>query len=94
MPLNDALTFIRNGIRRYAAHHGVAHIYHETVTTAWVRLVSTHQEPTFSEFIRLNEYRLNRTLLHRFWTPALLDSDAARFDWAPPDREALPLCFS
>jgi hypothetical protein len=89
-PFDQALGLVREGIRRYAAHHGVAHIFHETMTTAWVTLLATHHEPSFTRFIEENEFRLNRELLHRFWTPAVLDSEVAKRNWLPPDREKLP----
>jgi hypothetical protein len=89
-PIDEALPLVRDGIRRYAAHLGVSHLYHETVTTAWVKLLATHHEDSFREFLAKNEHRLTVGLLHRFWTPAVLDSEAARLGWVPPDREALP----
>jgi hypothetical protein len=89
-PFAEALTLVREGIRRYAEHLGVPHLYHETITMAWVKLLATHHEATFAEFIAANEYRVNRELLHRFWTPGLLDSAAARSCWVPPDRAVLP----
>ncbi|MDQ6706718.1 MAG: hypothetical protein M3Z85_12165, partial [Acidobacteriota bacterium] len=81
---------VSSGIKRFAERHGVAHIYHETVTIAWVRLISTHRESTFAEFLRVNEDWLNRELLHRFWSPELLGSDLAKREWVTPDRQALP----
>ncbi|HEV3330830.1 MAG TPA: hypothetical protein VG096_07605 [Bryobacteraceae bacterium] len=89
-PFDEALTSVRDGIRRFAAHHGMPHLFHETVTTAWVKLLSTHHEASFPEFLTNNEYRLTPALLHRFWTPALLDSEAAKREWVPPDKKALP----
>jgi hypothetical protein len=85
-----ALDSVRNGIRKYAAHHGVSNIYHETLTTAWVKLLATHDEPSFVEFIRINEAHLNRELLHRFWTPSALESESARSAWLPPDKQPIP----
>jgi hypothetical protein len=90
VPAGEALERVRTGIRRFAAHHGVPHIFHETMTTAWVRLLATHREPDFAQFIRENEHRLNRDLLYRFWTPDALNSEAAKRGWLAPDREALP----
>jgi hypothetical protein len=89
-PFPAALKLVRTGIQRYAAHYGVPRLFHNTITTACMWLLSTHDEVTFEEFIGDNEYRLNPGLLDRFWTPATLNSDAARLDWVPPDREALP----
>ena len=57
---------------------------------AWLHLLATHREPTFEEFLRQNEARLNLDTLHRFWSPELLASDRARREWVPPDREELP----
>ena len=90
VPADEALERVRTGIRRFAAHHGVSHIFHETLTTAWVRLLATHREPDFAQFIRENEQRLNRDFLYRFWTPDALNSEAAKRGWLAPDREALP----
>ena len=87
---DEALALISSGIRKFAEHHRVPHIFHETVTTAWVKLLATHREADFAEFISKNGHRLNGALLHRFWTPNLLDSEAARQGWVPPDRQALP----
>lgn len=80
-----------NGIRKFAARHGVSHIYHDTVTRAWVRLIATHCERSFTEFLRNNESHLNFELLHHFWSPELLASEAARNCWVAPDRRSLPI---
>jgi CDP-diacylglycerol--glycerol-3-phosphate 3-phosphatidyltransferase len=89
-PFDEALAQIREGIQRYAAHLGVPHLYHETITTAWVKLMATHHEASFEEFLAINEHRLNPALLNRFWTPTVLESEAARSGWVPPDKQALP----
>jgi len=89
-PFDEALALVRESIQRYAAHLGVPQLYHETITTAWVKLLATHDEASFDEFIVKNEHRLDLELLHRFWTPAVLKSEAARYAWVPPDRAALP----
>ena len=90
-PFDEALALIREGLQRFAAHHGASQIYHETLTIAWVKLLATHQEKSFDEFLGNNGHRLNTGLLHRFWTPAALGSEAARSGWVPPDKEALPI---
>jgi hypothetical protein len=87
---DHALELVREGIQRYAKHHGVSHIFHETITAAWVRLLATHHEATFAQFIEANDYRLNKALLHRFWSPDALASDAAKRGWLPPDLAPLP----
>jgi hypothetical protein len=86
----DSLEIVREGIRRFADHYGVVHIYHETVTTAWVHLLASHDEQTFEEFVTKHEARLNPGLLQQFWTQEVLDSGAARANWIPPDKRPLP----
>ncbi|MCC6539055.1 MAG: hypothetical protein IT162_15995 [Bryobacterales bacterium] len=89
-PLDEALDRVRGGIQAFAAHHGATGLYHETITAAWVRLLATHAEPTFAEFLEHNEARLGKDLLHRFWSPELLASAAAKSTWVDPDRQPLP----
>ena len=90
-PIESALISVRAGIQKFAAHHGATQLYHETITTAWVRLLATHHEHSFEDFLRENEARLSVGLLHRFWTPELLAGQEARIRWVPPDRRELPL---
>ena len=87
---DQALRQVRDTILAFAQQNGVPHRYHETITTAWVKLVATHHEPSFETFLTENEARLTKDLLHRFWTPALLESQGARDHWIAPDRNALP----
>ncbi len=89
-PIEIALAKVREGIQNFAAYHGAAHLYHETITTAWVRLLATHQENSFAEFLEENEARLTIGLLYRFWTPELLAGQEARIRWVAPDRRELP----
>lgn len=93
-PLEDALTRVRAGIQAFAAHHGLGNLYHETITTAWVRLLATHTENSFDEFLKTNESKLNPALLHCFWTPELLASQEARTGWVRPDLARLPICHA
>ena len=88
--LPEALELVCKGLRRFAEHHRAGQLYHETITTAWVRLIATHHEATFEEFLHENAARLTVPLLHRFWTPDLLMSETARQQWVPPDRMSLP----
>jgi hypothetical protein len=91
--LDTAIDNVHNGIQAYATHLGRKAFYHETMTVAWVRLIASHNEPTFDEFLPLNEYRLSGELLHRFWSPELLLSASARKEWVEPDKIPLPPAF-
>jgi CDP-diacylglycerol--glycerol-3-phosphate 3-phosphatidyltransferase len=83
---SEALREVRQSIMRLAVAFGAEGLYHETMTRAWVSLVATHDEATFVKFLEAHEQRLNLDLLHRFWSPELLNSDAARLSWVAPDR--------
>ena len=89
-PLDVAEEFARESIQRIANRHGAGRLYHETITTAWIRLIASHHEETFAEFLTLNEHRLTKELLYRFRTPGRLWSDEARRNWLIPDRAPLP----
>jgi hypothetical protein len=89
-PLETAMENVCSGIQAFAAHHGVSDKYHVTITIAWVRLVATHREPTFGDFLNANASRLNPDLLHRFWTPELLAGEEAKSKWVAPDICDLP----
>jgi hypothetical protein len=89
-PFPAAVQSVRVKIQRFGAHHQKSHIYHETITVAWVSLLASHSEPTFSDFLRDNDGRLNAALLHTFWSPERLASDAARHAWLAPDIRPLP----
>jgi hypothetical protein len=85
-----ALHNVRSGIKAFAVHHSVTHRYHETITIAWVRLLATHDESSFDEFLTRNEPKLSLRLLHRFWTPDALAGQEARLRWVPSDVRDLP----
>jgi len=93
-PLEIAIENIRCGIQAYAKQLGKPDIYHETLTIAWVRLIASHDEPTFDDFLSQNEYRLKGELLYRFWSPERLQSESARKAWLPPDLAPLPAPLS
>jgi hypothetical protein len=89
-PFPAALENVRTGIQAFAAHHGAKGLYHETITRAWVHLLASHDEPNFAEFLSRHSHRLNKDLLHSFWSPAALDSEEARRSWLAPDLRNLP----
>jgi hypothetical protein len=88
---DQALASIRAGIQRFANHHGATGLYHETITQGWLRLLATHHEPTFTEFLAANSDLLNKKLLERYWSRDLLESQQAREQWVDPDLQPLPV---
>lgn len=90
LTLTEAEEFVCSAIKGFAERHGASHKYNQTVTVGWVRLIATHRESTFEEFLTRNEHQLNQKLLLRFWTASLLGSDLAKSQWIEPDRQQLP----
>jgi hypothetical protein len=95
-PFEVAASRLVSAVRRVAdLHHGLDR-YHETRTRAWVRLVALHIDSSgagdsFDAFIALNRGLLERGLLERHYSPALLRSERARAAWTEPDLRALPV---
>jgi hypothetical protein len=88
-------TRICEGLRRFAAAHGVAHAYHETLTRFWARLMA-HAVEAFPDLTRFEDVLAryagfeDRRLAYRHWQAATLDGAAARARWVEPDLRPLP----
>jgi hypothetical protein len=69
-------------------------MYHETVTVAFTRLVSARlvAGETWSGFAQRIDDLLDRNapILLRYYSPGVLNSDAARAGFVEPDLDALP----
>ena len=86
---------VGEGIRRYAAAHGAAARYHETLTAFWVLLVAhcvavRPELDDFDEFLAAFPLLLDETLAERHWSSEALWSDDARAAWREPDLLPLP----
>jgi hypothetical protein len=80
------------GIQAFARLHGATGLYHETVTRAWLTLISaadTADAASFEAFLAAHP-ELRGRVLDRHYDPQTLATDAARARFVPPDREPLP----
>lgn len=77
MPEADALASIRRGIRAMAGDSGK---YHDTRTAAWVTLIAAG--------LPLEQLH-RRDLLNDYYSPELLNSQAARDSFVEPDLKPL-----
>ena len=96
MPADEALARMRHSIKRFALYHGAEQLYHETLTTFWMRLLE-HLRVIYNVDLPLWQ-RIN-LITHRWGTRQpidahysreLISSPAARAGWVPPDRLPLP----
>jgi hypothetical protein len=93
----QALERMREKIRAFAARHGVTNLYHETLTTFWMRLlehVSGTSDLNLPLWRRINlivEDWTKRRPVEAHYSRELIKSQTARDKWVPPDR--LPISF-
>ena len=81
------------GIKRFAAAHGVADRYHETITRFWLRLVHhaiqvRSRVDEFERFLDAFPSLLDGSLPRRHWSEEPLE--AGRRAWREPDLASLP----
>ena len=93
--IEHAVAGARRGLRRFTAAHGQAERYHETLTTAWARVVAHHAIATvdgrgFDDFLDAHPRLLDRELLLAHYSRERLFSEAARARFVEPDLVALP----
>jgi hypothetical protein len=86
---------MREGIRSFAAANGVPGLYHETLTTFWVRAVQAARRadpaaPDFETFARRHPELLDKDLVRRHYREGTIESERARMQWIEPDRVPLP----
>jgi hypothetical protein len=96
LPPEQALERMREKIRAFAAHHQVGDLYHETVTTFWMRLlehIGSTSEADLPLWQRINlivEDWTKRRPVEIHYSTELIKSQAARDKWIPPDRLPTP----
>jgi len=86
---------MRESIRKFAQMAGAGQKYHETITTAWMRLVHiasrlSAQIASFEEFAQAHAWLLNKDVIFEFYSPERLKSDSARTNWVEPDLKSFP----
>ena len=92
--VEHAVDRARHGLRHLAAAHGEPERYHETLTTAWARVVAHHaleaDDGGFGAFLAAHPQLLRRDLLLAHYTRERLFSPAARARFVEPDIVSLP----
>lgn len=89
---DSALARMRASLQRFAAHHGVSGLYHETLTRFWLLQVNQRLDRGVclsSAVSRVIDKLKDKNLMKRFYSEELLKSEAAREKWMEPDLVAL-----
>ena len=97
---NTAVTKIGSWLRHITAYERAPRKYNATMTRAWTEIVGQHVRADaavadtaaadFGEFARRYPALLDKRLLSRHYSSALLASAAARSRWVEPDLAPFP----
>lgn len=95
-PLLEAISGFSHALKRFALSKGKPHLYHETITWAYLFLIHERIERAgfiqcWEEFSGHNADLLvwKPGILERYYAPTTLDSDLARGTFVFPDRAVL-----
>jgi hypothetical protein len=91
--VEHAIARAREGLRRFTAAHHEGARYHDTLTTAWARVVGHHAVASaddFDAFLTAHPHLLKRDLLLAHYSRERLFSPAARAAFVEPDLLPLP----
>jgi hypothetical protein len=92
--LQRASESVTVAIRHFAAHHGQANRYHDTMTRFWLRAVAIgidqHPDLTFDDLLAAESHLLDKNLPFLHWSHQRMGSDAARGHWVEPDLISMP----
>jgi hypothetical protein len=86
---------VLDGIRHFAAAHGAADRFHETLTRFWIKLVQHLVEvfpsvERFDDLVARFPLLADKTSVYRHYSHEALASPAARQGWLMPDLLPLP----
>jgi hypothetical protein len=90
--LERAMDRMRASLKRFAVHHDVPGLYHETLTRFWLLQVerSVDRRECLSESVRKVREQLNdKNLVFEYYSRERIDSNEARETWLKPDLKEL-----
>jgi len=90
---DHAVERMRASLIRFATHHGVAGLYHETRTCFWLQQVESRLDRLIclENSVRMIQDQLaDKDLVLAYYSQERLDSQEARSQWLPPDLQPVP----
>jgi hypothetical protein len=81
---------MRASLKRFAEHHGVSGLYHETLTRFWLQQVDLRLDRgrCLGESVKRVQEQLNdKNLSLEYYSRERIDSQEAREKWLPPDMK-------
>src|SRR5438270_2813690 len=86
--LETAMDRMRSNLKRFAKHHRVTGLYHETLTRFWLQQVeqALDRRECLSESVRkVREQLSDKNLVFDYYSRERIDSQEARETWLLPD---------
>ncbi len=90
--LEMAMDRMRSSLKRFAAHHSVTGLYHETLTRFWLLQVDQRLERSrcLEESVReVQEQFSDKNLAFEYYSRERIESKEAREKWLEPDLKEL-----
>ena len=90
--IETAVDRMRASLKRFAAHHGVSGLYHETLTRFWLRQVEMGLDRglCLRESVRsIQEQLSDKNLAFAYYSRERIESQEAREKWIEPDLRPL-----
>ncbi|OAI57400.1 hypothetical protein AYO50_01595, partial [Acidobacteria bacterium SCGC AG-212-P17] len=90
--LETAMDRMRSSLKRFAAHHGVTGLYHETLTRFWLLQVDQRLDHSrcLEESVReVQEQLKDKNLAFEYYSRERIESKEARETWLQPDLRQL-----
>ena len=90
--LPSAMDRMRASLQRFAAHHGVRRLYHETITRFWLQQAEQRLDRSLclSESVQKVQSELSdKGLISQFYGKQVLDSHEAKEQWVEPELKPM-----
>lgn len=88
LDLEAAADRMQATLKRFAAHHGVSGLYHETLTRFWLQQVQARvdRDQCLRESVRQVQEQLHdKNLPFEYYSRERINSQESREKWVPPD---------
>jgi hypothetical protein len=86
--LEIAMDRMRSNLKRFAAHHGVSGLYHETLTRFWLQQVEQRLDRGLclrDSVTNIQEQLSDKNLAFEYYSRERINSQEAKEKWLKPD---------
>ncbi len=92
--LETAMDRMRSSLKRFAAHHGVTGLYHETLTRFWLLQLEKHLDRSqcLEQSVKKVREQLNdKNVAFEYYSRERIESKEAKEKWIEPDLKPLAI---